>query len=51
VTCYITDRAAFDLRRAGEFFGRRFFPPRAELSPGGFIANVPNRFSAALFPG
>ncbi|MGA2110760.1 MAG: glycoside hydrolase family 1 protein [Anaerolineales bacterium] len=45
---YTTDRVAFDLRRPGEFFGRRFFPPRAELSPGGFIANVPDGFSAAL---
>jgi beta-glucosidase len=45
---YTTERVAFDLRRAGELFGRRFFPAKAELSPGGFIANAPDGFYAAL---
>jgi beta-glucosidase len=45
---YTTDQVTFDLRRPGELFGRRFFSDRAELSPGGFIADVPQGFFAAL---
>ncbi len=45
---YTTERVAFDLRRAADLFGRRFFPAEAELSPGGFIANSPDGFYAAL---
>lgn len=39
---YSRDLVAFDLRKPGEFFGKRFYPKDAEISPTGFIANVPD---------
>jgi beta-glucosidase len=38
---YTQDTARFDLRSPGEAFGLRALPAGAELSEGGFLANVP----------
>lgn len=38
---YTRDLVVFDLRHYSTLFGRHFFPEGAELSPSGFIANVP----------
>ena len=45
---YTRERVAFSLVKAGELFGRRFYPPDADLSPTGFIANQPEGFFQAL---
>ena len=46
---YYTDELiAFDLTRPQEGFTSRSFPPNAELSPSGFIANSPNGFFTAM---
>ncbi len=45
---YTQEHVAFDLRNPGELFGRGFFPPDADLSPTGFIANVPEGMWVAL---
>lgn len=41
---YTRDMVTFDLRKPGEMFSRRSFPPDAEVSPTGFLANVPQGF-------
>jgi beta-glucosidase len=38
---YSVDTVAFDLRKPGELFSRAFYPPDADLSASGFIANIP----------
>ncbi|MCS7011161.1 MAG: glycoside hydrolase family 1 protein [Anaerolineales bacterium] len=38
---YSVDTVAFDLRRPRELFTRAFYPKDADLSPTGFIANIP----------
>ncbi len=45
---YTREHVSFDLRRPGELFGRGSFPPDADLSPGGFIANDPDGMWEAL---
>ena len=45
---YSVDNVAFDLRESGTLFGKRFYPPGADLSDTGFIANVPEGFYKAL---
>ncbi|MEW6716065.1 MAG: family 1 glycosylhydrolase [Chloroflexota bacterium] len=45
---YTQDRVAFDLRAANQLFGRRFYPPEADLSDTGFIANEPEGMFSAL---
>jgi beta-glucosidase len=45
---YTVERCAFDLRRPGDLFTRGFYPPEADLSPTGFIANEPDGFSRAM---
>jgi beta-glucosidase len=48
VNYYTRDYVAFDLLKAREFFGRRFYRADAELSPTGFIANEPAGMFEAL---
>lgn len=48
INYYTQDLVAFDLRLSEEAFGRRSFPPDAELSETGFIANSPEGFYDAL---
>ncbi len=38
---YSRDIVAFDLFKPGQLFGRRYYPAGAQISPTGFIANVP----------
>ncbi len=38
---YSVDTVAFDLRRPRELFSRAYYPKEADLSPTGFIANIP----------
>jgi beta-glucosidase len=38
---YTLENVSFDLRKPTELFTRGFFPPDADLSPDGFIANEP----------
>jgi beta-glucosidase len=45
---YTMEHVAFDLRKPTELFTRGFFPPGADLSPGGFIANEPAGMWKAL---
>lgn len=45
---YTLERVAFDLRKPREIFSRGFFPPEADLSPTGFMANEPDGFWEAL---
>jgi len=45
---YTLSRVAFDLRRAGEMFARRFFAPGADLSDGGWLANEPQGLYQAI---
>jgi beta-glucosidase len=48
VNYYSRDYVSFDLRSAGEVFGRRFYREDADLSGTGFIANEPEGFFEAL---
>jgi beta-glucosidase len=41
INYYTRDLVSFNLLKAGELFGHRFFLPNDELSESGFIANVP----------
>ncbi len=41
VNYYTQDQVRFNLFKAGEMFGERFYLPDAELSETGFIANTP----------
>ncbi|KAA3644606.1 MAG: glycoside hydrolase family 1 protein [Chloroflexi bacterium] len=46
---YYTDElVAFDITKASEGFAARSFPPDADLSPTGFIANLPDAFFTSL---
>lgn len=45
---YTRYRVAFDPRLAGQLFGRQFFPPEADLSSSGYVANEPEGFYEAL---
>jgi len=45
---YTSEVVETDLRRPNEFFGRSTYPPRADLSPSGFIANAPDGFWRSL---
>jgi beta-glucosidase len=45
---YTCDRVSFNLFKAGEMFGRRFYPSDADLSDNGFIANEPEGLFTAL---
>lgn len=48
INYYTRDRVAFSLLKPNEMFGKRFFPPGADLSDNGFIANEPEGMFAAL---
>lgn len=48
INYYSRDQVAFNLLKPGELFARRFYLPDAELSPTGFIANVPEGMFEAL---
>lgn len=48
VNYYSRDLVAFDLLKPGDFFARSFYPPQAELSTTGFLANVPDGMYEAL---
>jgi beta-glucosidase len=45
---YTADHVSFDLRRAGDLFGRRFFPEGADTSAVGMNANVPEGMRMAI---
>jgi beta-glucosidase len=45
---YTTINLSFDLRRYSEGFGRSSYPPGSDLSPTGFLANVPEGLFHAL---
>ena len=45
---YTRDNVAFSLAPGNLMMGRRTFPPHAEVSPSGFIANVPDGFYESL---
>ena len=45
---YTQDIVKFDLSARDEYFGRRYFPENAAVSPSGMIANQPSGFFAAL---
>jgi beta-glucosidase len=45
---YTREYVAFDLRKAGQLFGRRFYLPGADLSDTGFIANAPQGMFEAI---
>jgi len=45
---YTVERCAFDLRLPGQLFTRGFYPPGADLSPTGFLANEPEGLGRAL---
>ncbi|MDI6769494.1 MAG: family 1 glycosylhydrolase [Anaerolineales bacterium] len=45
---YSRYQVAFDLRKAGEMFARQFFPPEADLSGTGFLANEPDGMFSGL---
>jgi beta-glucosidase len=48
INYYTRDYVKFDLRAAGELFGRRFFRPGVELSDTGFLANEPEGIFEAI---
>ena len=48
INYYTREQVAFNLFSAGEMFGKRFFPPGAEMSESNFIANVPDGMFEAL---
>ncbi|MBN1438611.1 MAG: glycoside hydrolase family 1 protein [Anaerolineales bacterium] len=48
VNYYSCDDVSFDLRRPGELFARRFYPPGADLSQIGWNANIPEGMSRAI---
>ena len=48
VNYYTRDYVSFDIRMAGELFGRRSYAENADLSETGFIANEPEGFFEAL---
>jgi beta-glucosidase len=48
VNYYTRDNVAFSLAPGNLMLGRRTFPPQAEVSPSGFIANVPDGFYESL---
>jgi beta-glucosidase len=48
VNYYTTDLVSFNLLKPGLLFGDRRYPPEAELSDTGFIANVPDGFGDVL---
>ncbi len=41
VNYYTQDLVSFDLSKPGDLFGRRYYPPEAQLSETGFLANLP----------
>ena len=45
---YTDDLIAFDITKAKEGFTSRSFPPHADLSPTGYIANLPDAFFSSL---
>lgn len=45
---YSQENVAFNLLAPGDLFGKRIYPPEADLSPSGFIANEPDGFFQAL---
>jgi beta-glucosidase len=48
INYYTKDRVSFNLLKYQELFGRRFYPPNADLSDTGFIANEPTGMFEAL---
>jgi beta-glucosidase len=48
VNYYTCDHVSFDVRRAGELFGRRFYPPDFDVSSIGMNANVPDGMRLAI---
>jgi beta-glucosidase len=45
---YSCDHVSFDLSKAGELFGRRFYPEGADLSDIGWNANIPEGMARAI---
>ena len=56
INYYSMDTVAFDLRKPGELFGRRYYPKDADLSDSGFNANTPEglfetlKWAVRLYP-
>jgi beta-glucosidase len=48
INYYTKDRVSFNLLKYQQLFGRRFYPPNADLSDTGFIANEPTGMFEAL---
>jgi beta-glucosidase len=48
INYYTKDRVSFSLLNSQELFGKRFYPPEADLSDNGFIANEPSGMFEAL---
>jgi beta-glucosidase len=48
VNYYSQDTVAFDLRRPGELFGRRYYPPGSDVSEVGMNANIPQGMFTTL---
>jgi beta-glucosidase len=48
INYYCGENVAFNLLRGSELFTRRFYPPEAELSETGMIANMPQGLFAGL---
>jgi len=48
VNYYSSDHVSFDLRRPGDFFGRRFYPKGFDVSEVGMNANVPEGMRTAI---
>lgn len=48
INYYTRDLVAFDLRHAGELFGRRFYPPDADFSDTAYNANLPDGLAWTL---
>ncbi len=48
INYYTRERVAFNLLAPGNLFSKRFYDPRTEVSPTGFIANEPLGFYQAL---
>lgn len=48
VNYYSQDTVAFDVRHAGELFGRRYYPVGSDVSDAGMNANIPQGMFATL---
>jgi beta-glucosidase len=48
INYYTSELVAFNPLAPGDMFSKQYYPPQAELSPSGFIANQPEGFYEAL---